>query len=134
MTLLANSYARPTLATLGMQWLVLIVIALGMIVSSIGTASSHGLAVIAASHESELPSAENPHGHVLEDQGTEFAQAEERSGGEHPHHGMDHSHDTPHHLLFAWGALPPQLRSWEVMVRPWIEMGQAYRLDRPPMG
>lgn len=134
MTALARRCTSPTLATLGMQWLVLIVIALGMIVSSIGITSSHGLAVMAASHESELPSDENPHGHVHADQGIEFAQADERSGGAHPHHGMDHSHDTPHHLLFAWGAPLPQLRSWELMVRPWIEMGQAYRLYRPPMG
>ncbi|MBG6077150.1 hypothetical protein [Polaromonas sp. CG_9.11] len=47
---------------------------------------------------------------------------------------MDHSHDTAHHLPLAWGVIASQLPSWDVMVRPWIEMGRAFRLDRPPMG
>lgn len=117
-----------------MQWLVLVVITFGMIVSSIGMTSSHGVAVIAASHESVRPSSENYHGHVHADPGIEFLVADESSSGEHPHHGMDHSHDTAHHLPLAWGDIPLLRPSWEVMVRPWIEMGQVYRLDRPPMG
>lgn len=138
MTLSAKPSARSTLATVGMQWLVLIVIALGMIVSSIGMTSSHGLAVIAASHESALPSSEDPHGHMHSDHGTPFVAADDSSSAdssaEHPHHGMDHSHDIAHYLPLAWGAVSPQLPSWEVVVRSWIDMGQAYQLDRPPMG
>jgi len=117
-----------------MQWLVLIVIGLGTIASSIGLTSSHGLAVIAASHESEPPSSENSHGHAHADQGVELAVTHESASGEHPNHGMDHSHDTAHHLPLAWGAASSPLPSWEVMMRPRIEIGQAYRLDRPPMG
>ncbi len=98
MTLSTKPSARPILATLGMQWLVLVVITLGMIVSSIGLTSSHGLAVIAASHESVLPSSEDLHGHVHSDHGIELPEADESSSGEHPHHSTDHSHDTAHHL------------------------------------
>jgi hypothetical protein len=117
-----------------MRWLVLIVITFGTVVSSIGLTSSHGLAAIVESHQSALTSAEDLHGHEHADQGVEVSAAGERASGEHPHHAMDHSHDLAHHLHLAWGAASPKLPNWEVMVRPWIEMGQAYRLDRPPMG
>lgn len=134
MTLPTQQSARPALATLGVQWLVLIVITLGIIVSSIGLMSSHGLAVIAASHESVRPSSEDLHGHAHSNHGIEPSEADESSSAAHPHHGMDHSHDIAHHLALAWGAGSPQLASWEVVVRPWMDMGQAFRLDRPPMG
>lgn len=134
MTPSTHSSERPTLATLGMQWLVLIVIVLGTIVSSIGLTSSHCLAVIAASHESVLPSSENSHGHVHADQGIQFVVADDSSSAGHPHHGMDHSHDIAHHLFLAWSAASPQPFSWEKAVRPWTDLGQTYRLDRPPMG
>jgi hypothetical protein len=134
MPFIVPSSHQPTLATLGIQWLVLVVIMFGMIVSSIGMTSSHGVAVIAASHESMRPSAENAHGREHADEGIEFKMADESSAGGHPHHSMDHSHDTAHHLPLVWGAMSSQLPRWEVVVRLWIELGQAYRLDRPPMG
>lgn len=117
-----------------MQWLVLIVITLGTMVSSIGLTSSHGLAVTEESHKSVVHFSEIAHGHEHGDQEIEFSVADEISSDGHPHHAMDHSHDTPYHLPLAWSALSPQLPSWEVAARPWMDMGQAYRLDRPPMG
>ena len=117
-----------------MQWLVLIVITLGTIVSSIGLTSSHGLAVVEATHKTVVFLSDIAHGHELGDQGIESSVADEISSDEHPHHAMDHSHDTAHHVPLAWGAILQQIPSWEVAVRPWIDMGQAYRLDRPPMG
>ena len=134
MALLPHSSARPTLAKLGMQWLVLIVIMLGAIVSSIGLTSSHGLAATEVTHKSVVLFSDMAHGHEHGDQGVESSVADEISSDGHPHHAMDHSHDTAHHLPQAWGAVLPQLPSWEVVVRPWIDMGQADRLDRPPMG
>jgi hypothetical protein len=131
---IAHSPHQPTLASLGVQWLVLVVIALGVIVSSIGITSSHGVAALAASHESVQPSSDHSHGHVHTDPGIELPAADESSSGEHPHHGMDHSHDTAHPLLLAWAVISSQRPGWEVMVRPRIDMGQAYPLDRPPMG
>lgn len=117
-----------------MRWLVLMVITFGTIVSSIGLTSSHGLAVIVDSHQSALSDAEELHGHEHADSGVEDSETDRHAGGEHPHHAMDHSHDIAHHLPLGWGTASPQLASWEIMVRPWIELGQAYRLDRPPMG
>jgi hypothetical protein len=134
MTVFAHYPTLPTRPTLGMRWLVLLVIAIGMIVSSIGFASSHGIAAIASADESVQNFAANSHAHVHSDQANEISEAVESSNGEHAHHGMDHSHDTAHHPPETWGAVSSQLPSWELMVWPWIEMGQAYRLDRPPMG
>lgn len=116
-----------------MQWLMLIVITLGTIASSIGLTSSHGLAVAEATHKSVVFFSESADGHGHADPGIEVPVADERSSGGHPHHAMDHSHDTAHHLPLAWGAVMPQLPIWEAAVQPRIDMGQAYRLDRPPM-
>ncbi|WP_210545262.1 hypothetical protein [Rhodoferax sp. PAMC 29310] len=134
MTLLAQPSTRPTLAAMCMRWLVLIVITYGTVVSSIGLTRSHGLAAIVESHQSAPTAPEENHGHEHAVQEVDASGADERASGEHPHHAMDHSHDMAHYLPLTWGAASPQLPSWEVMVRPWIEMGQAYRLDRPPMG
>jgi hypothetical protein len=117
-----------------MRWLVVFVITFGTVVSSIGFTSSHGLAALVESHKSSLTASEHPHAYEHEDQGVEVSKTDEPASGEHPHHAMDHSHDIAHHLLLECGTASPQLPSWEVMVRPWIEMGQAYRLDRPPTG
>jgi|AntAceMinimDraft_12_1070368.scaffolds.fasta_scaffold05797_7 hypothetical protein len=130
----SHSTNQQTLASLVMQWLVLVVIAFGMNVSSIGMTSSHGVAALTAPHESAQAFSDNYHGHVHTDPGIEFLVADESSSGEHPHHGIDHSHDTAHPLLLAWAAISSQRPGWEVMVRPRIDMGQAFRLDRPPMG
>lgn len=134
MTFSTHFHNQPALATLGVKWLVLVLITFGMIVSSIGMTSSHSIATVAASHESVQPSSVDPHGHVHADQGIEFLVADESSNGAHPHHSMDHSHETGHHLPLAWGVIASQLPSWEVMLRPVIETGRAFRLDRPPMG
>jgi hypothetical protein len=117
-----------------MRWLVLIVITYGTVVSSIGLTRSHGLAALVESHQSALNESEELHGHEHADKGVEVSQTDERASGQHPHHAMDHSHDMAHYLPLTWGAASPQLPSWEVFVRPWIDMGPAYRLDRPPMG
>jgi hypothetical protein len=134
MTIRAHPSTRPTLAVLGVRWLVLMVITFGTVVSSIGLTSSHGLAAIVESHQSALTAPEELHGHEHAEQGVGASESDERASGEHPHHAMDHSHDIAHHLPLVWSTSSPQLPSWEVMVRPWIEMGRAYRLDRPPMG
>lgn len=134
MTSSAYPSTLPTLAALGMRWLVLIVITFGTVVSTIGLTSSHGLAALVESHQSALNTPETLRGHEHAEQGVEASGFDERASAGHPHHAMDHSHDIAHHLPLAWGAASPQLPAWEVMVRPWIEMGQAYRLDRPPMG
>ena len=130
------SYAlRPNRAALGMRWLVLVVIMFGTIISSIGGTSSHGLAAFpAALHATPtFLDTSHEHEHAYEDRG--IGLGTQSAGADHPHHhGADHSHDKAHALSAAWHSAAPQLPGWFGLVRPWIEMVQASRLDRPPMG
>ena len=132
------SYAlRPHRAALGMGWLVLVVIMFGTIISSIGGTSSHGLAAFATALHVTPTSMDTFHAHVHEhaheDEG--IGLVTQSAGADHPHHhGADHSHDKAHALPVAWRSAAPQLPGWFGLVRPWIEMVQASRLERPPMG
>ncbi|MDP3172064.1 MAG: hypothetical protein Q8M91_17165 [Polaromonas sp.] len=110
------------------------VILFGTIISSIGGTGSHGLAVIAAAHHVAPFSSDESHGHVHEDSGGELAMVNQSAGADHPHHGADHSHDKAHALPVAWSSAAPQLPGWWGLVQPRIEMVQASRLERPPMG
>ena len=132
-----SSYAlRPHRAALSMGWLVLVVILFGAIISSIGATSSHGLAAFpAALHATPASldiSREHVHEQAHEDEGIESAN--QSAGADHPHHGTDHSHDKAHVLPALWHSVALQLPGWFGLVRPWIEMVQASRLERPPMG
>ena len=134
MTLRASFSLRPNRAALGVRWLVLVVILFGTILSALGGTSSHGLAAIAATSHTAPSSLEKPHGHVHEEQGGELAMVEKSASADHPHHEADHSHDKAHALSVAWDSAVPQPPSWWLLVRPWIEMVEASRLERPPMG
>lgn len=134
MTLLVSCSLRPNGAALSVRWLVLVVIMFGTIISSIGSTGSHGLAVISAALHVAPPSSAESHGHVHEDRGGELAMKNQSAGTDHPHHGADHSHDKAHALPVAWSSAAPQLPGWWGLGRPWIEMVQASRLERPPMG
>ena len=118
-------------ATLGMRWLVLVVIMFGTNISSIGGTRSHGLAAFPTALHVTAFSSDASHEHMHEE-GTGLVT--QSAGADHPHHGADHSHDKAHALPVAWRSVAPQLPSWFGLVRPWIEMVQASRLERPPMG
>ena len=126
---------RPNRATLGMRWLVLVVIMFGTMISSVGVMNSHGIAVIAeALHgSSTTPDAQRDqeYGHVHEDGD---AMVNHGIAGDHPHHGGDHSHDKVHALPTTWSMATPQLPAWLGHVRQLIELIQVSRLERPPMG
>lgn len=126
-----------------MGWLVLVVILFGTILSSIGGTSSHGLAAFqAALHVTPASldtSHEHGHEHAHEDEDEDedegIGRVTQSAGADHPHHhGADHSHDKAHALPIAWLSAAPLLPVWFGHVRPWIEMIQAFRLERPPMG
>lgn len=134
MTLRISSFLRPTGAALGMRWLVVVVIMFGTMISSMGGTNSHGLAAIAAALHATPSSPDEPNGHVHEDRGGELAMVDMSAGADHPHHGEDHSHDNAHALPGALSSAAPQLPGWRVLVRPWIQMVEASRLERPPMG
>lgn len=130
------SYAlRPNRAALGMRWLVLVVIMFGTVISSIGGTSSHGLAAFATALHVTPFSSDESHEHAHEDQDEGIGSVTQSAGVDHPHHhGADHSHDKAHALPVVWGSVAPQVPGWVGLVRPWIEMVQASRLERPPMG
>ena len=137
MTRRVSSSSHPTGLALGVQWLMLIVVMCGMLISTMGDTSSHGLAAISAH---AMPTAEvlhhpdNSHHPVHEDQGGTLALVDNSSVADHPHHETDHSHDKAHALSGAWNSAAPQPSSWTAPLRPWIEMVQASRLERPPKG
>ncbi|MDP2016185.1 MAG: hypothetical protein Q8K41_06080 [Hydrogenophaga sp.] len=121
-----------------MRWLVLVVIMFGTMISSVGGMNSHGIALIS---EALHASSTNPdtqrdlkHGHVHEDGFDGLATVSHGTIGDHPHHGVDHSHDKAHALPTTWSMATPQLPAWYGHVRQLIEMIQASRLERPPMG
>lgn len=133
---------RPDRAALGMRWLVLVVIMFGTIISSVGGMNSHGIAAITAVlHSTPMTLDVEPdeehghvHGHVHEAADGGLSMGSSSAAGDHPHHGVDHSHDKAHALPTTWSMATPQLPGWFGHVRLWIETVQASRLERPPMG
>jgi hypothetical protein len=134
MTLRASFSLRPDWAALGVRWLVLVVILFGTILSSVGGTSSHGLAAIAVALHAAPSSPDASPGHGHEEHGVELVMVDNSASADHPHHEMDHSHDKAHALAVAWRTATPQPSSWLLSVRLWIEMVEASRLERPPMG
>ena len=134
MTLPVLCSSRPHGAALCVRCLVLVVIMFGTIISSIGSTGSHGVAVISAALHVVPPSSAESHGHEHEVRGGELAMVNQSAGADHPHHGMDHSHDKAHALPVAWSSAVPHPPGWRVRVRPWIEIIEASRLERPPIG
>lgn len=128
----------PGRATLGMRWLVLLVILMGTFISSVGGTYSHGIAALAAvSHvypASSDTEHDHAHGHAHEDGDSEWGMGSHGAGADHPHHGADHSHDKAHALPFTWHVAAPQLPVWIGQARLRIDMAEASRLERPPMG
>ncbi|WP_341904063.1 hypothetical protein [Polaromonas sp. YR568] len=127
------NHTDPTRAALGVRWLVLMVILFGALVSSVGNTNSHGIAALSAAHE-HSHSHEDAHGSADEASDAGWTIAGPAAPLDHPHHGADHSHDKAHASPLAWPSATPQLPVWFGVVRPWIDMVQASRLERPPMG
>lgn len=129
---------RPDRAALGMRWLVLLVILMGTLISSVGGMNSHGIAAIAAvSHVSPAfsdTSHNDAHSHAHEDGESDWIIGSHGASADHPHHGADHSHDKAHALPLTWHVTAPPLPVWIGQARLWIEMVEASRLERPPMG
>lgn len=147
------NHLRPTRAALGVRWLVLMVILFGTVVSSVGGTYSHGIAPLTAELHGNPTSGtadatayataaiaghEHSHDHtngVADEYGDgELTMVGTGTTADHPHHGADHSHDKAYALPVAWASASPQIPGWFGVVRPWTQMDQASRLERPPMG
>jgi len=130
---------RSRTAMLRTQWLMLVLVTLWMLVASFGMTNSHGLAPLSQSHDSVVVAVasshqfEHGHAHELHLDEPISNNAAAFASEAHPHHSMDHSHDTSHRLPMAWPVPPAQIHSWNVTLQPWVDKGQTYRLDRPPM-
>lgn len=111
---------RRSMRSTSVRWVVLVALLLGALLSAFGTASSHGVAALAAvGHDTD-----NAHGHSHED--------DEPAAPSHPHHAHDHSHDKAHALppgVAAWGPWPD---AWSATAPAWVERLTPYRLERPP--
>ena len=133
------SSMRPYRPALSMRWLVLVVILFGTLISSVGSMNSHGLAALvvgfhgAPSSGSTSHELERDHGHSHEVEDDDLEMMGHVAPPDHPHHGADHSHDKAHALPTAWETTSPQLPIWIGVVRPWAELVQGSRLERPPM-
>ena len=124
MTLRTSPSARPSGLTRGFRLLVLLALVLGTVLTAMGNVKSHGLAELAAVHQDAHLHEDDAHDHHLS--GVNAAAA-------HAHHGADHSHDKAHALPQAWGYIAAQPSSWENTPRLWVELVEAFRLERPPM-
>jgi hypothetical protein len=139
MTFRRHPKILTSVTTLSLRWMVLVVIMLGVMLSSIGMTNSHGIASIAALHEAApsllVAAQEHAHEHSHDYAGHDkvMSVAEQDSGSDHPHHDLDHSHDTAAHLPQALRAsLAPRL-SWDALVLG-MNTDQSFRRYRPPMG
>ncbi|MFW2358350.1 hypothetical protein [Hydrogenophaga sp.] len=121
MTLRAALPARPTGLTRGLWWLVLLALVVGTVLAAVGNVRSHGLAELAAVHP-------DAHSHLDAHDPSDIDTA-----ADHAHHGDDHSHDKAHALPDAWGSVAARSPSWLSTPRPWAELVEAFRLERPPM-
>ncbi len=121
-------------SALGVRWLIMVVILFGTIISAVGGTNSHGLASMATVLQVTRLSSDESHGHLHVNTGGESAMVSQSADTDHPHHGVDHSHDKAHALPVAWSSGAPQLPGWWGLVQPRIAVVQASRLERPPMG
>lgn len=118
---------RPWWVT-GLRVWVLAVLMLGMLVSSLGQVSSHGIAAVAAAqHDGEVG-----HGHSHE----EDVSSAQPAGSDvvHVHHNSaDHSHDKAHALPTRLTLAQTAAPVWWALAHPLAPGRMVFRLDRPPM-
>lgn len=122
---------RHSRFTLGLCALILMGMLFGAIVSSMGGVTSHGLAEFAASQHNVDGISVDVHGHAHDDDEAKPALSD--AGVDHPHHSADHSHDKSHVPSSAITIAISMAASRPATVRPWVELVEAFRLERPPM-
>lgn len=122
---------RRSRFTLGVCLLILLGMLCGTMVSSMGGVKSHGLAEFAASQHKLVDIALDVHGHSHEHDDARPTLSD--AGPEHAHHGADHSHDKSHVPSGAMTVAMSMAASRPTTARPWVELMEAFRLERPPM-
>jgi hypothetical protein len=123
----ARSPISPWLVTDARIW-VLVVVLVGMLVSSIGLVSSHGLATLASTQHRD--DSVHGHGHSHDEEG---AGAVADVPLVHAHHNADHSHDNAQVPSLALASVAPAQPDWRIFHPARMKGLVAYRLERPPM-
>jgi len=116
--------ARPATLTRRLRWLVLLAMVVGTVLAAMGQVKSHGLAELVAVHQDA---------HAHEDDTHDHHPSGINTAADHAYHGADHSHDKAHALPHAWNCATAQPPSWTSTPRNWVELVEAFRLERPPM-
>ncbi|WPC67560.1 hypothetical protein SBP18_03380 [Rhodoferax ferrireducens] len=112
--------------------LILLGMLFGTIFSSMGGVTSHGLAEFAAGqHNVDGISVDAP-GHSHDDD-DDAKPAFPDAGADHAHHAADHSHDKSHVPSSAMTVAMSMAASRPTTARQWVELVEAFRLERPPM-
>jgi len=124
-----SAIQRRSRFALGVYALILMGMFLGAIVSSVGGVTSHGLAEFSASQHKLDAISVAAHGHTHDDEEPAFSEA----GADHAHHGADHSHDKSHAPFSAMTIAISLAASRPATTRPWVELVETFRLERPPM-
>lgn len=107
-------------------WLVAVLL-LGMLLSSLGHTSSHGIAAIAGVQHGQ----NTDHGHSHDDEPDGPLTTSDAS---HAHHNSaDHSHDKAHALPLKLSIHLPEAPIWRPLTHPLDAGWVVFRLDRPPM-
>ncbi|MHB8948466.1 MAG: hypothetical protein ACYC4S_05320 [Rhodoferax sp.] len=122
---------RHSRITLGVCALILLGMLFGAIVSSMGGVTSHGLAAFAANQHNVDDIVVDAHGHTHDEDDTKpvFPDA----GAAHAHHSADHTHDKSHVPSSAMTVAISMASAWPATARQWVELVEAFRLERPPM-
>ncbi|MDP1945305.1 hypothetical protein [Rhodoferax sp.] len=122
---------RHSRFTLGVCALILLGMLVGAFISSMGGVMSHGLAEFAAGQHNVDGNSVNAHGHSHDDDDAKPSFSD--AGADHAHHGADHSHDKSHVPFSAMTIAISMAASRPVTARQWVELVEAFRLERPPM-
>lgn len=122
---------RRSSFVLGVCALILIGMLFGAFISSMGGVMSHGLAEFAAGQHKVDGISVDAHGHSHDDDDAKPAFPD--AGTDHPHHGADHSHDKSHVPSSAIAVALSIADSRPTTARQWVELVEAFRLERPPM-
>lgn len=122
---------RHSRFTLGVCALILLGMLVGAFISSMGGVMSHGLAEFAAGQHNLDGISVDAHGHTHDDDDAKPALSD--AGVDHPHHSADHTHDKSHVPSNALVVAILMAANRPTTARQWVELVEAFRLERPPM-
>jgi hypothetical protein len=113
------------------RFVIALSMALGTLLSSIGSTNSHNpiiLAAAEAARHAELAAQIDAHGHAHDD----GASDEQSPGHAHGHNPADHTHETASAVPGVAQMLFPIGRTWLAHPPSYVDLEARFRLERPP--